>query len=285
MSARAAFASPPRALAPRGGGAGRRRQPRLRARRRRLRLRARRVARGADHDRRRLRVAQPGRRRHARRGPPDRRERAHAAPAAPVPARRRPHRRAAGDREGRQPQLRRAARAAGVARRHEDRLPLLQHGRAERPRAHRPSPTRSVDQGTEPGVFADALGGYLTPSWTADGRVLVFYGAQRTSHVGIDTLGAGYADWFGDPAVETLLTDGELTRAGDKLVAVGDQNDLRFYDAQRAAALCDDRLQRRRQRPHVVTGRQRAGVGGGGRHPRRHRSPTPPRARRWRGRW
>ena len=89
----------------------------------------------------------------------------------------------------------------------------------------------SVDQGTEPGVFADALGGYLTPSWTADGRVLVFYGAQRTSHVGIDTLGAGYTDWFGDPAVETLLTDGELTRQGDKLVAVGDQNDLRFYDA------------------------------------------------------
>ena len=73
----------------------------------------------------------------------------------------------------------------------------------------------SVDQGTEPGVFADALGGYLTPSWTADGRVLVFYGAQRTSHVGIDTVGGGYADWFGDPAVETLLTDGELTRQGD----------------------------------------------------------------------
>ncbi|RKQ90335.1 WD40 repeat protein [Solirubrobacter pauli] len=89
----------------------------------------------------------------------------------------------------------------------------------------------SVEQGSEPGVFADALGGYLTPSWTADGRVLVFYGAQRTSHVGIDTVGAGYQDWFGDPAVTTLLTDGELTRAGDKLVAVGDQNDLRFYDA------------------------------------------------------
>ena len=89
----------------------------------------------------------------------------------------------------------------------------------------------SVDQGTEPGVFANALGGYLTPSWTADGRVLVFYGAQRTSHVGIDTLGGGYTDWFGDPAVETLLTDGELTRQGDTLVAVGDQNDLRFYDA------------------------------------------------------
>ena len=31
--------------------------------------------------------------------------------------------------------------------------------------------------------------------------------------------------------METLLTDGELTRQGDKLVAVGDQNDLRFYDA------------------------------------------------------
>ena len=89
----------------------------------------------------------------------------------------------------------------------------------------------------EPGVFGGALGGYLTPSWTADGRVLVFYGAERTSHVGIDTPGAGYADWFGDPAVQTLLTDGELTRAGDRLVAVGDQNDLRFYDAGAAPVL------------------------------------------------
>ena len=94
-----------------------------------------------------------------------------------------------------------------------------------------------VDAGTQPGVFGGALGGYLTPSWTADGRVLVFYGAERTSHVGIDTPGAGYVDWFGDPAVQTLLTDGELTRAGDRLVAVGDQNDLRFYDAGAAPAL------------------------------------------------
>ena len=97
-------------------------------------------------------------------------------------------------------------------------------------------------------MFGGALGGYLTPSWTADGRVLVFYGAQRTSHVGIDTPGGGYVDWFGDPAVETLLTNGELTRAGDRLVAVGDQNDLRFYDAgirRTGAALRDDGLQRR----------------------------------------
>jgi len=87
----------------------------------------------------------------------------------------------------------------------------------------------STAQGTEPGVFADVLAGYLTPSWTADGRVLVFYANQRTSHVGIDTLGGDYLDWFGDLGVETLLTDGELSRAGDRLVAVGDQNDLRFY--------------------------------------------------------
>lgn len=87
-----------------------------------------------------------------------------------------------------------------------------------------------LDQGAEPGIFADSLGSYLTPSWTADNRVLVFYAAQRTSHVGIHVPRGDYTDWFGDPAVETLLTDGELTRAGDKLVAVGDQNDLRFYD-------------------------------------------------------
>ena len=59
-----------------------------------------------------------------------------------------------------------------------------------------------AEAGTEPGVFGGALGGYLSPSWTADGRVLVFYGAQRTSHVGIDTPGAGYLDWFGDAEVD-----------------------------------------------------------------------------------
>jgi hypothetical protein len=86
-----------------------------------------------------------------------------------------------------------------------------------------------TEEGTEPGVFGGALGGYLTPSWLADGRALVFYGAQRTSHIGIDTPGGDYLDWFGDPDV-TLLTDGEVTTAGDRLVAVGDRNDLRFYE-------------------------------------------------------
>ncbi|WP_028066311.1 hypothetical protein [Solirubrobacter soli] len=88
-----------------------------------------------------------------------------------------------------------------------------------------------LDTGSEPGVFADSLGSYLTPSWTADGRVLVFFAAQRTSQVGIHTPRGSYSDWFGDPAVETLLTDGELTQAGDRLVAVGEHNDLRFYAA------------------------------------------------------
>ena len=68
--------------------------------------------------------------------------------------------------------------------------------------------------------------------------MLVFYGAQRTSHVGIDTPGAGYVDWFGDAEVETLLTNGELTRAGDRLVAVGEHNDLRFYERRRPARRC-----------------------------------------------
>ena len=95
-----------------------------------------------------------------------------------------------------------------------------------------------LDTGSEPGVFADSLGSYLTPSWTADGRVLVFYAAQRTSHVGLHTPRGAYTDWFGDPAVETLLTDGELTAAGDKLAAVGDQNDLRIYDAATTSLRC-----------------------------------------------
>jgi hypothetical protein len=95
-----------------------------------------------------------------------------------------------------------------------------------------------LDTGSEPGVFANSLGSYLTPSWTADGRVLVFLAAQRTSHVGVHAPHGDYTDWFGDPAVETLLTDGELTTAGDKLVAVGEQNDLRFYDAATTQLRC-----------------------------------------------
>ena len=129
-----------------------------------------------------------------------------------------------------------------------------------------------ADAGTEPGVFGGALGGYLTPSWTADGRVLVFYGAQRTSHVGIDTPGGDYVDWFGDPAVATLLTDGELTRAGDRLVAVGDQNDLRFYDTGSGAPALRcvmTGFNGDRERPDLVTGGRRARLGGSRRHPRR----------------
>jgi dipeptidyl aminopeptidase/acylaminoacyl peptidase len=91
------------------------------------------------------------------------------------------------------------------------------------------------DRDTVNGEITSTLGGYLTPSWTQDGRLLAFYAKERTYHVDIWNPDDSVTNWFGDPAVATLLTDGELTRAGDRLVAVGDQNDLRFYDAGAAA--------------------------------------------------
>jgi hypothetical protein len=87
------------------------------------------------------------------------------------------------------------------------------------------------DRDTPNGVITSTLGGYLTPSWTQDGRLLAFYAKERTYHVDIWNPDDSVTNWFGDPDVATLLTDGELSRAGDRLVAVGDQNDLRFYDA------------------------------------------------------
>lgn len=86
------------------------------------------------------------------------------------------------------------------------------------------------DRDTVNGEITSTLGGYLTPSWTQDGRLLAFYGKVRTYHVDIWNPDDSVTNWFGDAEVGTLLTDGELTRAGDRLVAVGDQNDLRFYD-------------------------------------------------------
>jgi hypothetical protein len=93
------------------------------------------------------------------------------------------------------------------------------------------------DRDTPNGVITSTLGGYLTPSWTQDGRLLAFYAKERTYHVDIWNPDDSVTNWFGDPGVATLLTDGELSRAGDRLVAVGDQNDLRFYDASATPVL------------------------------------------------
>ena len=73
----------------------------------------------------------------------------------------------------------------------------------------------------------------MTPSWTADGHVLVFFGAQRTRTSASTRAAPTTPTGSAIPRCETLLTNVELTRAGDKLVGVGDQNDLRFYDAPR----------------------------------------------------
>ncbi|HEU4658060.1 MAG TPA: hypothetical protein VFR97_11060 [Capillimicrobium sp.] len=89
-----------------------------------------------------------------------------------------------------------------------------------------------LDDPTVPGEWGNAFPGYLSPSWVDDQRTLLFFGAQRVAHVGVDTLDGPYSDWFGDPEVETLLTNGEVTRAGDRLVAIGERNDLRLYAVQ-----------------------------------------------------
>jgi hypothetical protein len=86
------------------------------------------------------------------------------------------------------------------------------------------------DRDTPNGEITSTLGGYFTPSWTQDGRLLAFYAKERTYHADLWNPDDSVTNWFGDPDVATLLTDGELSRGGDRLVAVGDQNDLRFYE-------------------------------------------------------
>ena len=130
------------------------------------------------------------------------------------------------------------------------------------------------DRSTPNGEITSTLGGYFTPSWLQDGRLLAFYAKERTLHVDIWNRDDSITNWFGDPDVATLLTDGEVTRAGDRLAAIGNDATAALRAAGRAArrappGVRDHRLRGRRLRPDVVARRPLAGLGGGRRHPRR----------------
>lgn len=86
------------------------------------------------------------------------------------------------------------------------------------------------DRDTVNGEITSTLGGYLTPSWLQDGRLLAFYAKERTTQVDIWSPDDTVVNWFADPEVAPLLTDGEVTRAGDRLAAMGSANDLRLYE-------------------------------------------------------
>ena len=85
------------------------------------------------------------------------------------------------------------------------------------------------DRSVGNGVITSTLGGYFTPSWLQDGRLLAFYAKERTLHVDIWNRDDTVTNWFGDPDVSPLLTDGEVTRAGDRLAAIGN-GELRLYE-------------------------------------------------------
>lgn len=86
-----------------------------------------------------------------------------------------------------------------------------------------------ADRAVANGVITSTLGGYFTPSWLQDGRLLAFYAKERTFNVDIWSRDDTVTNWFGDPDVSPLLTDGEVTRAGDRLAANGN-DELRLYE-------------------------------------------------------
>ena len=71
--------------------------------------------------------------------------------------------------------------------------------------------------------------GYLNPSWTQDGRTLAFYAAERTFQVDVQSVNGPVDNWFGDNDVSPLLLDGELSRDGTRLAAIGN-GAIRLYD-------------------------------------------------------
>lgn len=84
------------------------------------------------------------------------------------------------------------------------------------------------DRNTINGEITSTLGGYFTPSWLQDGRLLAFYASERTFQIDIWNPDDSVTNWFADPEVAPLLTDGEVSRAGDRMAAVAN-NTIRLY--------------------------------------------------------
>ena len=85
------------------------------------------------------------------------------------------------------------------------------------------------DRDTVNGEITSTLGGYFTPSWLQDGRLVAWHAKERTLHADIYNPDGSVTNWFGDPAVSPLLTDGEVSRDGTRLAAIGN-GEIRLYD-------------------------------------------------------
>ncbi len=85
------------------------------------------------------------------------------------------------------------------------------------------------DRNTVNGEITSTLGGYFTPSWLQDGRLVAWHAKERTLHADLYNADGSVTNWFGDPAVSPLLTDGEVSRDGTRLAAIGN-GELRLYD-------------------------------------------------------
>ena len=101
------------------------------------------------------------------------------------------------------------------------------------PLSDNPLPRTSIsysDRDTLNGEITSTLGSYMTPSWLQDGRLVTWYAAERTYHADVYSIdGDSVTNWFGDDAVSPLLLDGEVSAAGDRLAALGN-DELRLYE-------------------------------------------------------
>jgi len=101
------------------------------------------------------------------------------------------------------------------------------------PLSDNPLPRTSIshsDRDTLNGEITSTLGSYMNPSWLQDGRLTTWYAAERTYHADVYTIdGDSVTNWFGDADVSPLLLDGEVSKAGDRLAALGNDS-LRLYE-------------------------------------------------------
>lgn len=89
-----------------------------------------------------------------------------------------------------------------------------------------------VDRFTEPAEFG-AVDSYRDPSWIGNGRLLVFNHGNGLKEGAISTVGAGeagLAQWFDPPADLPQVAQGELSRQGDKLVALAGSSAVGFSE-------------------------------------------------------
>ncbi|HEX8206019.1 MAG TPA: hypothetical protein VF587_08180, partial [Solirubrobacteraceae bacterium] len=93
-------------------------------------------------------------------------------------------------------------------------------------------PTTSIsysDRDTVNGEITSTLGDYMNPSWLQDGRLAVWYAAERTYHADLYNPDGSVTNWFGDSEVSPLLLDGEVSADGSRLAALGNDS-LRLYE-------------------------------------------------------